>query len=395
MSQKSVCIVAHSYLRPCGQGLQIGGVQTYVDALRSVLARYPVSVDILQPAAVDFEKRLSGRARVIGIRGGFGRLRRAYQRHFSGRYSLTVFATLLWAEWAKGEPSVAIQHGIHWDGFNTRFRGVADLLHRRYRAIQLWRERRLTCQALDNVSEVVCVDLNFPNWLRATFPFRRWEEKLTYVPNFGQPIRREQLADKQCRSGDRLRVLIARRFEAYRGVPLFAGIVQEIAGRYPHCRFLFAGSGSRERELRSMLAGLDNCEIRAVPRDRMQQVCWEADVAVVPTLYSEGTSLSAIEAMCAANAVLATGVGGLGNLILPNYNGLLVEPTRDALKAGLLRLLDDSPLRRKLGRNAYQTACECFSYEAWQRRMLAIFTRHLGAIESLPERREKLLALCQ
>ena len=42
MSQKTVLIVTHSYLEPHGEGLQIGGVQTYVDALRAVLARHPV-----------------------------------------------------------------------------------------------------------------------------------------------------------------------------------------------------------------------------------------------------------------------------------------------------------------------------------------------------------------
>ena len=142
------------------------------------------------------------------------------------------------------------------------------------------------------------------------------------------------LAAKQDRRGDAVRVLIARRFEAQPRLP--AGrprIVREIAARYPQCRFLFAGSRQPGRRLRSIVGGPEELRDprRAARRDAAALL--GADVAVVPTLYSEGTSLSCIEAMCAASAVLVTGVGGLSNLVLDDYNGLLVPPTREALTA--------------------------------------------------------------
>jgi len=378
MLQQSVCIVAHAYLDPRGEGLEIGGVQTYVDALRAVLARHSVRVDVLQPAAIEFEKRLSADTRVIGVRGGFGRLRRAYRRDYRGNYSLTIFATLQWAGWAAGEKSLAIQHGVSWDGFVPKHRGLTRRLYKAYKAFMFGHNRRRIAAAMDRASEVICVDVNFPNWLRATFPFRRWDEKLTYIPNFGDPVSEEQFAVKEAFDGDDLLVLIARRFEPYRGFPLIGEIVRDVARRYPRCRFLFAGRGSREGELRSMLSGIDNCEIRPVPHDHMQQTCWEADVAIVPTVFSEGTSLSCIEAMCAGTVVLVTAVGGLSNLVLDDYNGLLVEPTRTGLERGLVRLIEDKALRRKLGRRGYETACECFSRKTWERRVEQVLARHLG-----------------
>lgn len=376
MARKSVCIVAHAYLDSAGRSLEIGGVQTYVDALRAVLARHSVDVDILQPAAVDFEKQLSGDARAIGIRG-VGRLKRTYRRRFRGNYTLTIFASFHWAHWAGGEKTVAVQHGVHWDGFATKRRGLARHLYRAYRAFTFAANRRRAAAAMDKTAEVVTVDTNFPNWLRATFPFRRWDEKLTYIPNFGDPIDAEQFAAKQAAQRDDLRVLIARRFESYRGFPLMGEIVRDVARRYPRCRFLFAGRGSREEELRSLLAGLDNCEIRPVPHELMQATCLEADVAIVPTVFSEGTSLACIEAMCAGTAVLVTTVGGLSNLVLDDYNGLLVEPTRAGLEAGLVRLLDDRDLRSRLGRRGYETACKCFSRSVWERRIEQVLARHL------------------
>jgi glycosyltransferase involved in cell wall biosynthesis len=378
MPQESVCIVAHAYLDPAGECLEIGGVQTYVDALRAVLSRHSVRVDILQPAAVEFEKRLSADTRVIGVRGGFGRLKRVYQGHYRGAYALTIFATFQWAGWADGERAVAVQHGVSWDGFVPKHRGLARHLYKAYKAFMFGQNRRRIAAAMEKVSEVICVDVNFPNWLRATFPFRRWDEKLTYVPNFGDPVSEEQFAVKQRIDGDDARVLIARRFEPYRGFPLIGEIVRDVARRHPRCRFLFAGRGSREDELRSLLSGLENCEIRPVPHDRMQQTCWEADVAVVPTVFSEGTSLSCIEAMCTGTAVLVTAVGGLSNLVLDNYNGLLVEPTRAGLEGGLVRLLEDKALRRRLGQRGYETACECFSRKIWEGRVEQVLARHLG-----------------
>lgn len=391
MPQPSVCIVTHAYLNPAGEGLQIGGVQTYVDALRAVLARHSVRVDILQPAEVEFEKRLSADTRVIGVSGGFGRLRRVYRREFRGNYSLALFAAFQWAHWIEGERAMTIQHGVSWDGFVPKHRGLARHLYKAYKAFMFRHNRRRIVETMDKAAEVVCVDANFPNWLRATFPFRRWDEKLTYIPNFGDPISAEQFAVKERINDDDCRVLIARRFEPYRGFPLIGEIVRDLARRYPRCRFLFAGRGSRENELRSLLAGLENCEIRAVPHDQMQETCWRSDVAVVPTVFSEGTSLSCIEAMCTGTAVLVTAVGGLSNLVLDNYNGLLVEPTREGLESGLIRLLEDGQLRRRLGRRGYETACQCFSREVWERRVEQVLARQLGLkvppVEAAPTHR--------
>ena len=77
----------------------------------------------------------------------------------------------------------------------------------------------------------------------------------------------------------------------------------------------------------------------------MPAVYREADITVIPTLYSEGTSLSCLEAMASGNAVIATFIGGLPNLIIDEYNGLLISPEVGDLVDSISRLLEDETLR--------------------------------------------------
>ncbi len=88
-------------------------------------------------------------------------------------------------------------------------------------------------------------------------------------------------------------------------------------------------------------------------------------IAVVPSLGSEGTSLSLLEAMGGQCAVIATNVGGMTNIILDGYNGLLISPNKDELKLAILKLIDDCNLREQLGKNAFETVNKSFNKKKW------------------------------
>lgn len=66
-----------------------------------------------------------------------------------------------------------------------------------------------------------------------------------------------------------------------------------------------------------------------------------ADITLIPTIYSEGTSLSCLEAMACGNFVIATNIGGLTNLIINNYNGILINPDKNELKQALKNALEN------------------------------------------------------
>jgi glycosyltransferase involved in cell wall biosynthesis len=74
------------------------------------------------------------------------------------------------------------------------------------------------------------------------------------------------------------------------------------------------------------------------------------DLFVLPT-HQEALGQSFIEAMAVGLPVIGTRVDGVPELIDDGVNGLLVPAHDiDALRSALARLIDDAPLRERLGR---------------------------------------------
>lgn len=97
---------------------------------------------------------------------------------------------------------------------------------------------------------------------------------------------------------------------------------------------------------------------------------WRRDLAAVYrevdllalTSRNEGTPVSIIEAMAAGRAVVATGVGGIPDIVKDAETGLLVTPGRDDLFAVAMgRLADDPELRTRLATAARADAAKRFT----------------------------------
>lgn len=98
-----------------------------------------------------------------------------------------------------------------------------------------------------------------------------------------------------------------------------------------------------------------------------------ADVFVLNSTY-EGLSHVLIEALMLGKPVIATDVGGNGELIRDNENGILV-PVQDAeaFGAALERVLTDSSLRARLGEHA-SAARQVFSADTMRAKTAAFLT---------------------
>jgi glycosyltransferase involved in cell wall biosynthesis len=100
-----------------------------------------------------------------------------------------------------------------------------------------------------------------------------------------------------------------------------------------------------------------------VPHDELDRLYARAAVVACPS-RREGFGVACLEAMAHARPVVATGVGGLLDLVVDGETGLVVPP-RDpaALRAALERLLADGELRRRLGAAGRERARERFSWD--------------------------------
>lgn len=109
--------------------------------------------------------------------------------------------------------------------------------------------------------------------------------------------------------------------------------------------------------------------------DDVQRRLAQADVFVLSS-RSEGLPISVLEAMAAGLPVVATDVGGLGEMVEEGGSGFLVPPgDPPALAARLSAFIDDSELRASFGSRGRTLATERFSLEENRRRHLDLYGR--------------------
>jgi glycosyltransferase involved in cell wall biosynthesis len=93
----------------------------------------------------------------------------------------------------------------------------------------------------------------------------------------------------------------------------------------------------------------------------------DSHIVLVPTMYSEGTSLSCIEALATNNAVIATNVGGLPNLIVDGYNGKLIRADYIELAAAIEELAGDRTRLARLAAHGLESSA-AFAKKEWENR---------------------------
>ena len=96
--------------------------------------------------------------------------------------------------------------------------------------------------------------------------------------------------------------------------------------------------------------------VGAQPQEQLRDYYVAADATVLPSYY-ESFGMVALEAMACGSAVIASRVGGLQTTVRDGVTGLLVsEGDPCALAATTARVLDDSALRWRLGREGVRWA---------------------------------------
>ena len=117
-------------------------------------------------------------------------------------------------------------------------------------------------------------------------------------------------------------------------------------------KFVIVGDGELREELEDYTKklGIANDIIFTGFRQDLPKIYSDLDIVALTSL-NEGTPVSVIEAMAAGKPVVATNVGGVSSIVKNNINGFLVNPQDvQALSDAIMKLLKDSDLRQKMGR---------------------------------------------
>lgn len=114
----------------------------------------------------------------------------------------------------------------------------------------------------------------------------------------------------------------------------------------------------------------------------------KANIVVIPSFFKEGSAYTCLEAMSCGIPVIAGNRGGINDVMVDGYDGLIVEPNEESLFSGIRRLLDHSDIRRYLGSNARRTASS-FDQKVWKWQWMKLFKdiseTHIGSNEKRPE----------
>jgi glycosyltransferase involved in cell wall biosynthesis len=351
-----------------GDRLSVGGIETYLVRLSELCVELGFEVWIIQHSLVKFVKDV-GRVRVVGItekrpRRIKRRLLNEALRLKPGSNDLVIFGTDRLAANLKETHSVSIQHGIAWDlpieYYNKRIGDKYSWFAR----VRIWKARLVCLRNFRQCPNRVCVDYNFLNWYK-TYKPGELDSRVWVIPNFSQIADRVKVLAKHSSQGS-VRVLFARRFEQYRGTRLFASVVKRLLAESQNIEVSFLGEGSEEAWLRSTFEDFPRVTFGRYHPDDSAEAHLAHHIAVIPSIGSEGTSFAVAEAMAAGCCIVASHVGGITNMIINGYNGILVAPDTTSLYQGLRQVIHDGELRRRLGTTAYETAVYSFSTTRWK-----------------------------
>ena len=139
---------------------------------------------------------------------------------------------------------------------------------------------------------------------------------------------------------------------------------------------LFRSDGPDENYLKNVFKGYKNVNFIKYNSDESMAIHMDKDIAIIPTLGSEGTSLSLLEAMATGCAPICTNVGGMTNIILNGYNGIMISPNEDELYEAVKKLINNKQLRESISKRAFDTVCQSFNYNNWRMSWKEIIIKH-------------------
>jgi glycogen(starch) synthase len=185
------------------------------------------------------------------------------------------------------------------------------------------------------------------------------EERISVIPNGIDPEDLQPHDEPELRrlrsefaAPDQKLVLLIGRLVYEKGFQLALEAMPRLVEEVPGTRFLVAGSGTHEQELRRQAAetGLDEhgTFLGWIGDDVLHSLYPISDVCVVPSIY-EPFGLVALEAMASGCPCIVADTGGLREVVPHDAAGLRFRPRDpEALAEVAIRLLRDEELGRRL-----------------------------------------------
>jgi glycosyltransferase involved in cell wall biosynthesis len=190
------------------------------------------------------------------------------------------------------------------------------------------------------------------------------------------------------------RILTVANLRAEKGHDVLIDAAPHVLRSFPDARFVVAGDGPLREALiaRARSRGVDGAFTFLGHCENVASLLADADLFVLPS-RSEAFPNAVLEAMASGLPVVASGVGGIRELIDRPQTGVLVAPDdRTALGGAIVRILGDRPLAASLGAAARAHVRARYSFERMVEAFDHIYLETLRARGLVDRQPEPLLA---
>lgn len=359
----------------------IGGAEVYIKDLSKLLFELGFEVQIFQATYNDaWEKEFEGiKVRNIRlnkfIRFFFPIVLPNIFRKLEDKDALKIYngVTLAIFRDTKKGKSIGIFHGVEWDTSflsyilrEVRYRRRSNLLLCLLESIIRYiyfaiLDPLFVKIGISKLDLTISVDSNIFNYIPS-----KLKSKIRVIYNYVDCELFKPYPYKcQIKS-----ILVPRNLNPGRGVHLIPAIAKEMLKKRDDFVFKIVGTGPLKDYLEREITknNLNNYVklIGHVPHEDMPKLYADSYIVLVPSIFSEGTSFSALEALASERVLVTTDVGGLKEIGCNNETKIVVEREIRDISEKLLILLDNNDLYNKIAKQGRDYVCKNFSKEIWQ-----------------------------
>lgn len=361
INSNCVDVYTPSFLDNKGYNFYAGGAERYLIDLSNILNSKNINFNIYQYGDYPWVRKFKNMT-VVSLAKNAEKLNYAEEKlnQFSKRYydyssssMLSIYSPFFIKHNLSNKKSIGISHGVAWD---NEF--IKDM-----NATKFWDSNKNIIESAQTLNNIISVDTNTANWFQ-TIDFEV-SKKIKVVPNYVDT--KDFTPRNKDMNGEKVIVSYPRRLYGARGLYLVLDIIDDLLSKHSNVEFHFIGRGFEEdtKHVEEKISKWgDRVKWYGLLPEEMPQAYQISDIVLIPTLYSEGTSLSCLEAMASGNAIVATRVGGLTDLIIDRYNGRLINPEKNELLDTISELIDNKKLRERYADNAIQVS-KAFDIKIW------------------------------
>jgi len=157
-------------------------------------------------------------------------------------------------------------------------------------------------------------------------------------------------------------------------------VIKKVISKIKEAVFLIVGGGPERDNLTTLSKELqiNSNTFFLGHRDDIKKIYKSLDV-FVSTSLTEGLPNTMLEAQAMEVPVIATDVGGVGEIIDNGVNGLLYRPRDiDGIADGIYTLLTDSNISAKFAREGRRIICEKFSFDERMKKIEKVYLEVMG-----------------